>query len=67
MQALRYRTKVVGGRVRLPQLGLKSGTPVEVILLVGDSQEEAGDLLAASQSSLAFWDNPIDDQIWNDA
>jgi len=25
------------------------------------------DLLAASESSLAFWDNPIDDEVWNSA
>ena len=24
-------------------------------------------LIAASQSSLAFWDNPVDDEIWNRA
>ena len=25
------------------------------------------DLLSASQSSLEFWDNPLDDEDWNDA
>jgi len=24
------------------------------------------DLLQASQSSMGFWDNPIDDETWND-
>ena len=24
-------------------------------------------LLAASESSLDFWDNPLDDEVWNDA
>lgn len=25
------------------------------------------DLETASQSSMGFWDNPIDDEVWNDA
>lgn len=25
------------------------------------------DMLKAAESSLAFWDNPIDDEVWNDA
>jgi len=25
------------------------------------------DLLAAAESSLGFWDNPFDDEDWNDA
>lgn len=29
--------------------------------------EDVGELLAASESSLAFWDNPVDDEVWNDA
>lgn len=66
MQAMRYVTKVERGKVVLPRLRLKSGTPVEVIVLVGGN-EEFEDLAAAAQTSLDFWDNPIDDQVWNDA
>lgn len=25
------------------------------------------DLLKAAESSLSFWDNPVDDEAWNDA
>lgn len=27
----------------------------------------ADDLLRASEASLSFWDNPVDDEVWNDA
>jgi hypothetical protein len=29
--------------------------------------DDFSDLLQASESSLAFWDNPIDDEVWNNA
>lgn len=29
--------------------------------------DDFSDLLAASESSLAFWDNPTDDEVWNNA
>lgn len=33
-----------------------------------DSDVPPGDdLLKAAESSLAFWDNPVDDEVWNDA
>jgi len=68
MQAIKYETKVSKqGRILLPRLRLKQGTPVEVIVLVRDRDEESDDLLTASGSSLDFWDNPIDDKVWNDA
>ena len=30
-------------------------------------QDEFSDLLLASESSLDFWDNDIDDEVWNNA
>ncbi|WP_227002726.1 DUF2281 domain-containing protein [Salicibibacter kimchii] len=30
-------------------------------------KEEYRDLLQASESSMDFWDNKIDDEVWNDA
>ena len=66
MKALRFHTTIdKGGRVRLPRLRLRKGTDVEVIIL----QPEAGkeDLLQAAESSLSFWNNRIDDEVWNDA
>jgi len=35
--------------------------------LVLDAGGESEALLAASETSIEFWDNPIDDAIWNDA
>jgi hypothetical protein len=68
MRAVKYEMKVnKRGKIVLPSLSLKQGTSVEVIVLVHDHDEESTDLLAASGSSLDFWDNPIDDEVWNDA
>lgn len=73
MQALRIQTEVAqGGELRLPLPGLKEGTPIEVIVLVGQPPEDTdhsvtAELLAASEQTLAFWDNEIDDRIWNEA
>ena len=30
-------------------------------------QENCTDLLVASESSLDFWNNPVDDETWNEA
>ena len=66
MNALRLKAQVQkDGRVRLPQLPLRPGTTVEVIIL--EQEAEADDLLRAAESSLSFWDNPVDDEVWNDA
>jgi hypothetical protein len=66
MNALRLEAKVEkDGRVRLPRLALRPGTTVEVIILEPDG--ESDDLLRAAESSLSFWDNPVDDEVWNEA
>ena len=68
MQAIRRHAKTnARGELVLSELGLKEGMAVEVIVLLGKSEGNHGDLLNASESSLDFWDNPIDDQAWNDA
>ncbi len=68
MQALRYVVEVgAEGRLALPLISLKEGTSVEIIVLVREQEEDTSDLLAASTSSLSFWDNPVDDEVWNDA
>lgn len=33
--------------------------------MITDSAESFDDLTAAAQSSLDFWDNPLDDDDWN--
>ena len=68
MEALKYRAEVgVDGEVTLPRLRLSQGTPVEIIVLVRDSEGEDDGLLRASVKTMDFWDNPIDDEVWNNA
>ena len=70
MKALKYEAEVgANGEITLPSLRLDQGTPVEIIVLVRDS-DTASDydgLLKASESTTAFWDNRIDDEVWNNA
>ena len=66
MEALKFCVKIrEGGRIELPELERLKGRRAEIIV-VPLEDEENGDLLAASESSLDFWDNPIDDAVWND-
>jgi hypothetical protein len=68
MQALKYKAEVgAEGEITLPRLRLDQGTPVEVIVLVREPKPETDALLVASESSTAFWDNPIDEAVWNNA
>jgi hypothetical protein len=64
--ALKYDTQVKdGGRLEL-DVPLDPGVRVTVFV-IESTNSVSHDLLAASQSSLEFWDNPLDDQDWNDA
>jgi hypothetical protein len=38
-----------------------------VVFVVPESSDGMDDLVAAAQTTLDFWDNPYDDQDWNDA
>ena len=64
--ALKYDTNVKdGGRL---ELNVPLAPGVQVTVFVIESTNGASrDLLSASQSSLEFWDNPLDDEDWNDA
>jgi hypothetical protein len=54
-----------GGRLEL-SVPLPPGTAVQVI--VSDTEtDNCRDLIEAAQSSIGFWDNPLDDEDWNDA
>jgi hypothetical protein len=53
------------GRIDLP-VPLPSGSPVTVIVVAGD-EDDFSDLVAAAESSMGFWDNPWDDEDWNNA
>jgi len=68
MQALKYKAEVSAeGEVTLPRLRLTPGTPVEIIVLVREAESEYDGLLKSSESTTAFWDNPVDDEVWNNA
>ncbi|MDX6384660.1 MAG: hypothetical protein QOK48_2233 [Blastocatellia bacterium] len=64
--ALKYDTEIrEGGRLDI-EVPLAPGVHVTVFVI--ESPNGVGqDLLAASQSSLEFWDNPLDDADWNNA
>jgi hypothetical protein len=49
-----------------PFLRIHHVTAEIIIILPLEEEEEVKDLLMASESSLNFWDNPIDDEIWNE-
>ena len=38
---------------------------MEVIIL--EQAADADELLQAAESSLSFWNNPVDDEVWNEA
>jgi hypothetical protein len=63
--ALKYDVEVSeNGHVDL-NVPFPAGARVTVFVVeMGDTFT---DLLVASQSSLAFWDNPLDDEDWNNA
>ena len=65
MNAYKYHSVVKeNGTIELPKLPLPKGARVEVIIL---PDEESFEMMQAAESSLKFWDNPIDDAIWNNA
>jgi len=64
--SLQFRAKVTPeGRIEVP-VPFPSGTPV-VVFVVEESADGVADLTSAAQSSLDFWDNPLDDEDWNSA
>ncbi|MFZ5922380.1 MAG: hypothetical protein ACOYY3_15130 [Chloroflexota bacterium] len=63
--ALKYDVKVKkNGQVELT-VPFPAGAHVTVFVV--DAGDTFTDLLYASQSSLGFWDDPIDDEDWNNA
>ena len=61
---LKYEVEVQG-HIEL-QVPFAAGQKV-VVLVLPDDRDNFQDLMSASMSSLAFWDNAIDDAVWNDA
>ena len=65
--AYRYDTEIQDdGKLELTRLPFNKGTYVEVILIEREV-DDFSDILRASTTSLGFWDNPVDDEEWNDA
>ncbi len=64
--ALKYEVEVRDqGRVEV-QVPLAPGARV-IVFVIPEPQESFIDLTAAAQSSLAFWNTPLDDEDWNNA
>ncbi|HEY3243680.1 MAG TPA: DUF2281 domain-containing protein [Phycisphaerae bacterium] len=67
MRAFRVIQRVQSaGTVQVDQLPLQEGQTVEVIVVPLEDRE-SDDLSRLADSGLAFWDNPIDHEVWNDA
>lgn len=65
-QAIKYRVEVTrDGRIELP-VPFTPGAHL-TIFVIAENGEPFWELMQASESSLDFWDNPLDDEDWNDA
>lgn len=63
MNAYKYHSIVKeNGMIELPKIPLPQGVRVEVIIM---PEEESFEMMQAAESSLKFWDNPIDYAVWN--
>jgi len=63
--ALKYEVEVKkDGQVELT-VPFPEGSHVTVFVV--DAGDAFADMLYAAQSSLEFWDNPLDDEDWNNA
>ena len=65
-EPIRYDLEVpADGRIQV-QVPLPAGSHVTVYI-VAEPTDAFDDLLSASQSSTDFWNNPADDEDWNNA
>ncbi|RKZ47364.1 MAG: hypothetical protein DRR00_22020 [Candidatus Parabeggiatoa sp. nov. 3] len=63
--ALKYNLEVTQTRrVDFP-VPFSAGAKITVFVISEQPVDNFNDLLAASQSSLDFWDNSFDDEDWN--
>jgi hypothetical protein len=64
-KAFKYDVQVNGqGQVELP-VPFPPGAHLTVFVI--EAEIPFADLVSAAESSLGFWDNPYDDEDWNDA
>lgn len=68
-QILNYEAEVgAGGELTLPRLSLNKGTPVKIIVLMRETElDDQEGLRQLAAKTMDFWDNPIDDEVWNNA
>ena len=59
---LKYEVEVQAQGYTELQVPFAAGQKIVVLVLPDDR-----DLISASMSSFGFWDNAIDDEVWNDA
>ncbi len=65
-QALKYHIEVMeNGRIEV-EVPFSQGAYVTVFV-IKEPEDTYQDLISAAQSSLDFWDNPFDDEDWNNA
>lgn len=63
---MKYEVEVTSdGRIDVP-VPFPPGSQV-VVFVVEQNRNGFDDLQAAAGSSLEFWNNPLDDEDWNDA
>ena len=63
--ALKYEVEVhEPGRIEL-DVPFAAGSRL-LIFVIQDITDSFSDLVSAAQSSLDFWDNPLDDEDWNE-
>jgi hypothetical protein len=63
--ALKYDVEVQeNGHIEF-KVPFSVGSKISVFVI--EETDESSDLIAAAQSSLDFWNNPYDDEDWNDA
>jgi len=64
--AMKYEAEVKEeGRIEL-RVPFPTETRI-VVFVIGEPAETFDEIVSASQSSLDFWDNPLDDADWNAA
>lgn len=68
LPAIRYEVEVrEQGRIEL-QVPFAPGVRIIVFVIREEPiDERSEDLVAAAESSVGFWDNPLDDEDWNNA
>lgn len=65
--AIKYEVEVrEQGRIEF-QVPFAPGERVTVFVIHEEPPSDTSDLVSAAESSLNFWDNPLDDEDWNNA